>query len=169
MLFTNPAVLDDPKDFIESYAAIRTGMASEAFGFMVRAFLEYERTQGINTLVLREEVPILVFLSGSLVYPEIIRRTNSSAGYFPVLGFKAAQSKIYANNPPGSVTIKRAVFVLTQVEYNLYAYYNIVHGFLDPSSIRLDQPDFTNIVNGIGVFGAYTENTLVYDLKPGIW
>ncbi len=168
MLFTNPVVLDDPKDFLDSYAAIRTDMAPEAFGFMVRAFLEYERTQGVDTLILREEVPIQI-ISGSFVYPEIIRRTNSSAGYFPVLGFKAAQSRIYANNPPGSVTIKRAVFVLTQVEYNLYAYYNIVHGFLDPSSIRLDQPDFTNIVNGVGVFGAYTENTLVYDLKPGIW
>jgi hypothetical protein len=55
--------------------------------------------------------------------------------------------------------------VLTQVEDNLYKYYNIVNGFQDEFSIRTDLPDYTNIRGGVGLFGAMTEDSVVVDLR----
>ncbi len=43
--------------------------------------------------------------------------------------------------------------------------YNIVNGFQDPYSVREDQPDYTNIVGGLGVFGAMVEDSVVVDLR----
>jgi hypothetical protein len=64
-----------------------------------------------------------------------------------------------------SFQIISATFILTQVETNLYKYYKIANGFQDPYSIREDQPDFTNIVGGVGVFGAMVEDSVVVDLR----
>jgi hypothetical protein len=51
----------------------------------------------------------------------------------------------------------------TQVEENLYKYYNLANGFQDPYSIRTDQPDFSNIQGGLGIFGAMTLDSVRVD------
>jgi hypothetical protein len=57
-----------------------------------------------------------------------------------------------------------ATYILTQVEPNLYMYYNLANGFQDEFSIRTDQPDYSNIQGGFGVFGAMTVDTVRVDL-----
>jgi hypothetical protein len=67
----------------------------------------------------------------------------------------------------GGFRLTSATFILTQVEANLYNYYSLANGFLDPYSVREDQPDFSNIVGGFGVFGAIVEDSVVVDIpKP---
>jgi hypothetical protein len=61
------------------------------------------------------------------------------------------------------ISFKRIVFRLLQVEKNMYDYYKIVHGFQDPYTIRFDQPDFTNLNRGFGLFGGCTIDTLIHD------
>ena len=62
---------------------------------------------------------------------------------------------------------KWARFYLIQLDEGLYNYYSVVNGFQDPYSIRTDLPDYTNIRNGLGVFGSYNVDTLSIDLlKP---
>jgi len=50
------------------------------------------------------------------------------------------------------------------VEPALYNYYGIANGFRDPNTIRVDEPDFTNIAGGVGVFGGFVQDTLVVAL-----
>ncbi len=60
---------------------------------------------------------------------------------------------------------RRALFVLTQTEENLYKYYNIANAYQDQISVRTDQPDWTNINGGLGVFGAMIEDSTYIDLQ----
>jgi hypothetical protein len=48
----------------------------------------------------------------------------------------------------------RIVFRFLQVDQHWYDYYGTVREIQDPFSIRLDEPDFTNLSNGYGLFGA---------------
>lgn len=60
-----------------------------------------------------------------------------------------------------------AKFYLIQVNEGLYNYVNVANGFQDAYSIRMDQPDYTNMQNGFGVFGSFNVDTLSIDfLKP---
>jgi hypothetical protein len=56
---------------------------------------------------------------------------------------------------------KQAKFYLIQVDEHAYDYYNVVNGFQDRFSIRSDQPDYSNIQNGLGVFGSFITDSLV--------
>ncbi len=40
----------------------------------------------------------------------------------------------------------------------LAGYISTTNGFLDNLSIRLDEPNYTNISGGLGIFGAYQYN-----------
>ncbi|MEK7671562.1 MAG: hypothetical protein AAB344_05010 [Bacteroidota bacterium] len=39
-----------------------------------------------------------------------------------------------------------------QLDDALYAYYTTANGFPDSGTLRLDEPDYTNIEGGLGVF-----------------
>ncbi|MEX1276339.1 MAG: hypothetical protein WEE20_10425 [Bacteroidota bacterium] len=43
-------------------------------------------------------------------------------------------------------------------------YYNVVNGFRDPLSIRTDQPGYSNINGGQGLFAAYAVDSVTYRL-----
>ena len=42
----------------------------------------------------------------------------------------------------------------------LYSYFQTVRGFDDPVSVRQDRPDVTNVVGGVGIFGAIVPDSL---------
>ncbi len=46
------------------------------------------------------------------------------------------------------------------LDVNMYNFFKTVRGFDDPVSVRQDKPDVTNIVNGLGVFGAIASDSL---------
>jgi hypothetical protein len=54
-----------------------------------------------------------------------------------------------------SYVIQDAIFEVMVMDKNLGNYYGSTEGFLDDFSVRLDEVVFSNIDNGLGVFGAY--------------
>ena len=78
--------------------------------------------------------------------------------YFDKIG------EILSSHPVGTVHIKYALAVLTQVDRDLYAYSKTVNGFEDPFSIRTDLPDYTNISGGHGIFGAMVDDSVTVDI-----
>jgi len=67
-----------------------------------------------------------------------------------------------------NVRFKRAVFYLVQFDENWYKYYAAVNLFQDPLAVRLDQPDFTNIRGGSGVFGSFRVDSSIVPLPEYI-
>jgi len=167
----NIYVMKDPQKYQEDIsAAIST--STIARGYVLRLYLDFEYLDGNTTVRKREEVPsskVTRSDGGSqLAYPRLTRRASQQVFpqeivYFTLSAYLDFLGQL--RDQYGWIGLLGATFVLTQVEDNLYKYYNIVNGFQDEFSIRTDMPDYTNIRGGVGLFGAMTEDSLVVDLR----
>jgi hypothetical protein len=147
-------------------------ISSLARGYIVRVYLDYLVSVGANWIHKRDEIPTSVLsVTGQTVqydYPKLTRRLNEiSQPYvtvtFPISVYNAFFIAIQNRYGVGGFQIVSATYFLTQVEENLYKYYNLANGFQDPYSIRTDQPDFSNIQGGLGIFGAMTLDSVRVD------
>ncbi len=78
--------------------------------------------------------------------------------------YSLVRNQAYAAYPAAPVIWLQAVFTLTQIDDALYNYYYMYNGPVDRSSIRLDQPDYSNIPHGLGVFGNSVTVTMTYPI-----
>lgn len=170
----NSFVLKDPSKFQEDiFVDISTTPITR--GYILRLLLDYEYVElGVRKLQ-RIEVPSVSQRSdgdpSGYVYPRLTRRTSASLGdghetaSFSLAAYRSLIQQLILQYTAKNLIITKAVFILTQVESNLYNYYNIVNGFQDEFSIRTDQPDFSNIKGGLGVFGAMAIDSTSIDLS----
>jgi hypothetical protein len=63
-----------------------------------------------------------------------------------------------------SIRFKQDVFLLIQFDEPLYNYYFVANGFKDRSSIRLDEPNYTNLSGGVGIFGSLAVDSIAVPL-----
>jgi hypothetical protein len=169
----NPFVLKDPSKYTEN---INTTiyMTPPAFGYLVRIYVDYDVIVGAVSTHKRSEVPSsVVYVNGSDIhfsYPRLTRRvtdirvSNINVG-FSLGAYSAFYATLKSQYGVSGFKLTSATFILTQVEENLYKYYNLANGFQDPYSIRTDLPDFSNIAGGLGVFGAMVDDSVVVDLS----
>lgn len=172
----NPFVLHDPGRYQENIH-INVMLSPEARGFLVRLFIEYEiATNGKRERAVKE-VPQTIQLRQApytpvLNFPILSRRktegTTKSATWelitFANSAYQYAMNQIVTEHVSRELRLLRAMIVLTQADPHFYNYYNIANGFQDPHSIRADQPDYTNIRGGLGVFGSMTNDTAYVNL-----
>jgi hypothetical protein len=135
---------------------------SGAKGSLTRFFINYTvKKPGGEEVRLSREVPIGTRKSADgrvvPVYPQPDRATYIE---FPQWLFFSTMYDILQSAPGSEITATEVLFVSHAMEPALYNYYQIAHGFGDPFSVRLDQPDYTNIQNGLGVFGAVAVDSL---------
>jgi hypothetical protein len=57
-------------------------------------------------------------------------------------------------------------FTLVQFNNELFTYYSVANNFPGAATIRLDEPDYSNITNGYGIFGTMSTQVKVYG-TPG--
>jgi hypothetical protein len=170
---TNPYALNGNAD--EEYLAVRAGISSLTLGFMVRFYLQYDLLNNGIWVPMCKEMPgwmVIVDSTKYFGYPKLVRRTTTpglpgtrqnEGAFFMPRAYREKVSELvglYGNK----VRLRRIFFVLTQVEENLYTFYNVANGYQDAISIRIDMPDWTNMNGGIGVFGAMVEDTLFVDI-----
>jgi hypothetical protein len=149
---------------------VSINLSSGAQAFLVRLYIDYNVWDGQGLVHMRSEVPMAGDTTGDsqqFIYPTLVRRPDGGYTSINLAYPHRMYLALYTNleHRYGAFALISATFVLTQVETNLYNYYNIANGFRDPYSIREDQPDYTNIVGGFGVFGAMVEDSLVVDLQ----
>ena len=137
-------------------------------GYVARMLIEYEENYPGVTLTKYQEVPSMYMLIDPLYslyavsYPGVQRKDSpgaksvstqwSRANYITALGF--------VNDFAYNHKFKRAVFVVIQYNEAWYKYYQFGRAFKDPLSIRLDEPDYTNIPGGLGLFAGYTVDSI---------
>jgi len=165
-LLERPPIVDLPIRVLGSFS-------KSARGYVLRFLLVYSVLKDSVWSKEEEEVPLSYILvkpvSGveQIRYPEVKRIEGSSFDLpFMTDGYRWIIRKILARNLGQRVVFTQAKFQLTQLDENLYRYYMIVHAFQDRGSIRLDQPDYSNINGAFGVFGAYSVDSLLYALPP---
>jgi hypothetical protein len=147
------------------------------YGVMMQLHLFYEVLEGNSWVTHRQEVPSsrVVLSDGSKVYTFPVLRRRQSSGLvkdkeeielfvFDRIAYFEKVGEIMSRYPSGTVRIRRALLVLTQVDKDLYAYSKRVNGFEDPFSIRTDLPDYTNITGGHGIFGAMVDDSVLVEI-----
>jgi hypothetical protein len=166
-----PYIFYDPEQYKEDIPVL-VGLSPTAQGYLVRLYLDFDVFIDQRVVHKRLEVPSGVVSTETpqlqYTYPTLTRRPASTGyPYINIFFSHAAYRMVFKDLMAeyGGFHLTSATFILTQVESNLYNYYNVVNGFQDPYSIREDQPDFTNVLGGVGVFGAMVEDFVAVDLQ----
>lgn len=172
----NPFVLRSPQSFNENII-VSARITPPAQGFLLRMYIDYEVRFNDAWSPQRTEVPKEVVDAGEerrFVYPQLVRRTtvpvsarslNAESVVFTNSAYEAVLQQLFNDYGSENLRFSKVVLILTQVDANLYTYYNLANGFQDEFSIRTDQPDYSNIQGGYGVFGAMTEDSTLIGLQ----
>jgi hypothetical protein len=175
MYLQNPGSLVNPNPATAFSVKISPGLNIAAY--IIRVFLDYEVHGAQQLSDGRMEVPISLRAGGSgadaLVYPTPIPLGGAAIPESPgnelvVFSAEAAQSALdglRARYQGDTIHFKQAVVGLTQMDSVLYSYYNVLHGFPGSAAIRLDEPDFSNIHGGLGIFASTTVDSVVVPFR----
>lgn len=182
----NKALASDPWRAGEDLT-LRIQLSNAAKGFLLRMYLEYDVfVPGTGWEARANELPTVFSKEDSLAtydgtYPSLMRRTSPLINFnvplgsnsyeyvhFPIGNYRTLIKLVRNAYHTDNLRFKHLSIRLVQVDQMFYNYYNIANGFGDQASIRVDQPDVSNIQGGIGLFGAFTETTLLHELPPGI-
>ena len=175
MILVNPFAVEAPSLFTGQDLSLQVTLSRHARGYVMRLYLVYEYTSGSITYTKWSEVPSAVRTIGNETiesFPRLARRTSSStttsggreAVSIPNSAYRHQINKIIAQYGGLNLKFLSAIFILSQVETNFYNYYNVANGFQDQFSIRTDEPDYSSIKGGVGVFGGMVNDTLVKTL-----
>jgi hypothetical protein len=145
------------------FITLSPGHYDYTFDYHIYIFYEQQTSEGwINK---QYEVPVKITIPDNLKdtlieYPEISKERREKVDTLTVnyANFDYAMSKIKESAGSESLKSFKYCVVFTTLDYNLYDYY--FKGFNDKYSIRLDVPDWTNVINGDGVFGMVSMDTI---------
>lgn len=176
---TTYAVLDNPTKYQPlDDILFPVKLGAGARGYIAQLFVVYRLFESGEWREERIEVPSFLRYGESDItllnlkyglYGTLKSKPASSiaSGVYHNSLYQLALIQVVESTPPSAPLIfDRVVFQLLQVEANLYNYYMVVHDFGDPHSMRLDEPLFTNISEGWGLFGGYSLDSIVHQLPP---
>jgi len=168
-LYPGELAVDRPEQFDpRSFFYLRTTLSPFAKGSLCQLFIDYQVQQDTSWTNGRTEVPFQINVDTLGIwiatYPTFTRVTGNATGItYKNYTYRRALIRVLEHFPHNRVLFKRVVLRVFQCEQGYYDYYNTVNGFQDRVSIRIDQPDFTNIKGGLGMFGAYTLDSLSHN------
>ncbi len=146
--------------------ALRVNFASSRGAFAIHFFIDYYGNDGSVWKLGREEVAERSYTDATgrqvLVFPDL-NPVNPGKIVFDTTEYSGARTRA-GEKFNGNVVFVEAVFVLTQVDETLYSYYYLNNGLVDQSTVRVDVPEFTNVKDGLGVFGSSYTVTQMYSL-----
>lgn len=185
----NPDVISLPYYTDKDYGFSAT-LAPESKGFLIRFYVDYlSPLPGEKYEPRRFEVPVrrdvisYYYEIYRKVYPQPTLRTTARnperfiysrelrseervtyarSAYAPILDWE-----IYELQGCG-VRFVQGVFYLMQFDDPLWNYWSVSNSFRDKLSVRTDEPDYSNIKGGLGVFGSVTVDSLVWSLPEKI-
>ncbi|MBE0557864.1 MAG: hypothetical protein IH628_11585, partial [Proteobacteria bacterium] len=106
-------------------------------------------------------------------FPRLERRETSTPFeehilLFENVAYRWTIASVRSGHDVDSVRFLRAEFEFLSTDPHLYTYYNIVSGFRDEFTLRTDEPDYTNIRGGRGVFGAFVRQRVAYAVPSNL-
>jgi hypothetical protein len=146
-----------------------------AKAYIVRLFVDYDVLKDGEWIAERAEIPVRYKYSGLVDFNYVSYGTLTPT---PVNGRTVGVYKndlynrklvelAYQTYFNTKIIFNRVVFQYLQVDPHLYDYYIVTHAYNDPHSTRLDEPSYSNVMQGEGVVGAYTLDSLVHVLPEG--
>lgn len=172
LIYLNEAeFFDFPTDFSEeTKATINVYLQPGAKGYILRLNLCYDVMEQDGWMRKWQEIPVS-FKAKPIKYEQALYAQVTKVSSVPAVvqtysnaSYRLTLGEISARTNPKKIIFNYVVLQFVQYEENLYNYYNIVSGFRDQFSLRLDQASYSNISGGTGLFGAYAVDSLVHVL-----
>ena len=175
MSFTGGLILDEPDEYRGNAEIQYVGFPGKGTRSTVfRLYVDYSVRKGIVMIDERVEVPYdfrdTTSNIAQALYPEMesftigsVRKTYLNRAYL------AALIDVFLRYPGAQLKFHHVVFFLLQGEEQFYKYHSIVNGFRDAFSIRTDQPSYSNINGGLGIFAGYSVDSLVHKLPEDFY
>jgi hypothetical protein len=171
----NAFILKTPEKYSEAISA-KVRLSNVTQGYLLRIYVEFDAVVNSKKIHVRAEMPKAIRSASEVGYvydyPRLVRRVTDRVLVYEIVYFDLDAYEAFVLDQVatyGEIKLTSATYVLTQVEANLYKYYNLANGFLDEFSIRTDLPDYSNISGGYGVFGAMRDDSVVVDLRGAIF
>lgn len=172
--YKNQGGVSQPNSVADRFIGLRATIPTTTKGFMIRFHLTFDALENSVWVPHQIEIPYFINNVGlpeeQYQYYEVTRSFDGAGTVgtvvthildFNIDSYVIVISRLYGKYGSGGVRFKKGIFTLTQIEQQLYSYYNISRGFRDPNSIRIDEPDYSNIGGGAGVFGAFAVDSVV--------
>lgn len=122
---------------------------SPASGYYFRLWVVGSKTVDGKEVEVRREVPVYFNSeTGSYEYSQPSRDSQTA---FPTSLLQSIHTQMREEDGVAGRDIVGAAYSMDQY---LYSFYKLARGFDDPVSVRQDRPDVSNVVNGVGIFGA---------------
>jgi len=162
---------DSPFDFSEeTKATINVYLQPGAKGYVLRLNLCYDILEQDGWKRKQEEIPVS-FKTKPFKYEQALYALVTKVNSVPAVvqtyanaNYRLMLGEIAARTSTKKIIFNYVVVQFVQFEENLYNYYNVVSGFRDQFSLRLDQASYSNLSGGTGLFGAYAVDSLVHIL-----
>jgi hypothetical protein len=140
----------------------------EKIYYVPELVIEYAKIQDGAPVELQKKVP-LNYVSGVNgdypIYPSI--QSNVTSAVFDTLTIRRSLEEISDGDPnKQNYIVHKAVFRLIIADKNLAFYYAAQKTFLDEFSVRVTQPEFTNINGGLGIFGTMNSTQIDVPIRP---
>jgi hypothetical protein len=167
----NAMALEDPS--LNQDIEVQIYLGKNGKGYSIHGYIEFQAR--INGQWMSKSLELPPVISGGTPIPTLYYRgQNIDSGIdgvekisFPLSEYVQILRTIRTQYTD-SLKFSRSRFTVSQLDGNLFAYYNVVNGFPDSFTLRVDEPDFTNIAGGLGIFGSVTEDTYTFTLPEKI-
>lgn len=151
-----------------SWSAVTPSTKDEKVYYVPELIIQYSKIDNGNIVELQKKVP-LYYISGRdgefPLYPSI--QSSVTSVNFDTLTIRRSLEEISGGDPnKEKYIIHKAVFRLLITDKNLAVYYAAQKTFLDEFSVRVTQPEFTNVVGGLGIFGTLNSTHMDVEIKP---
>jgi len=175
MYVSNTTGLTNPRP--SAVVSVRVAPGFNCAAYIVRMFFDYVVHDAGQQSAGRVEVPLALQAGSSgpdaYIYPAPILRGHGSVTDTPgeeVVIFSSEVSRraaddLRARYPGDTVRFSDAILYLTQMDSVLYSYYNVINGFPGSGALRLDEPDYSNIRGGLGIFASTTVDSVILPIS----
>jgi hypothetical protein len=156
----------------DNYLSVILSSKAYSYTYEYHIYIDFNQPSGENSISKRCEVPIGININGkdtSFTYPELdkVKRTSDDTVKISYDNFSYAMSKIKGSVAGDNLGEFKCFVVFTTIEANLLKY--LFGGFNDSYTVRLDQPNWSNLIDGEGVFGAVSFDSIeVIDILPNL-
>jgi hypothetical protein len=151
----------------KEYYKIHLSKSASSRGFLVKSYLYFETKSGNEIVMDRMEIPSHFSFSGKdtiEIYQGLQKSDFSdnipSTIFLRFNALTYTKQKIMNKFNISSSDIKLLKVFAFSYDWNLYEYMSSYGGYQDEYSVRLDKPNFSNVVLGNGIFGAIRVDSL---------
>lgn len=151
-----------------SWSEMQTQTKDESVYYVPELVVLYSKVENGNRVKYQKKIP-MYYIPGTggeiPLYPSV--QANITSINFDTLSVRKAMQEISDGDAnKQNYIVDKAIFRLLVADKNLAVYYAAQKTFLDEFSVRVTQPEFSNVNGGLGIFGTLNSAQVDVEISP---